>query len=78
MKCAVSACLVGYGTGAYDPWAPTTDNFSISSISVYRKRVFPSSSLFYSGRNGANKLRVSVGKACKRDKNGNDINKLLG
>ena len=34
MKCAVSAFLVGYGTGAYDPWAPAADNFSISSISV--------------------------------------------
>ena len=73
MKCAVSACLVGYGTGAYDPRAPAAYNFSILSISVKRKRVFPSSSLFYSGRNGANKLRVSVGKACKMDKNGNDI-----
>ena len=62
-----------YGTGAYDPLAPAADNFSISSISVKRKRVFPSSSLFHSGRNGANKLRVLVDKACKRDKNGNDI-----
>lgn len=68
MKCAVSACLVGYETGVYDPRAPAADNFSILSISVKRKRVFPSSSLSYSGRNGANNLRVSVGKACKRDK----------
>ena len=46
--------------------------FHIVHISITKTRI-PSSSLFYSGRNGANKLRVSVGKACKVDNNGNDI-----
>lgn len=41
MKCAVSACLVGYGTGAYDPWAPAADNFSYCPYRYNENGYFP-------------------------------------